>query len=184
MQDTSVPRATRVLAAGTWPEAEARDTVTVDFDDRHRRRKLYTAEGGLAFILDLPEAQVLNEGDGLALVSGGYVRVRAAREPLVEVTAPTAHHLLRLAWHLGNRHLPAEIAADRILIRHDHVIIRMLEGLGATLRTIEAPFNPEGGAYGEHNRAPDHPHGHHHHHGHDHDHDHHHGDGCCTDHHH
>lgn len=181
MQDGSIPRATEVVPAGSWPEGEARDTVTVDFDDRHRRRKLYSGEGGLAFILDLPEAQVLRDGDGLKLVGGGYVRVRAAPEPLVEVTAESTHHLLRLTWHLGNRHLPAEINEGRILIRHDHVIIRMLEGLGATLRLVEAPFNPEGGAYGEHNRAPDHPHGHHHHY--DHDHHHHHGDGCCDHHH-
>jgi urease accessory protein len=170
--EESIPRATAVVAAGTWPEAEARDTVTVDFDDRFRRRKLYSGEGGLAFVLDLPEAQVLRDGDGLALVTGGFVRVKAAAEPLVEVTASSPQHLLRLAWHLGNRHLPAEIDAGRILIRHDHVILRMLEGLGATTRVVDAPFNPEGGAYGEHNRAPGHPHGHHHH-----DHHHDHGDG-------
>ena len=179
MPDSAVPRATIVHAAGTWPEDQARDIVTVDFDDRHRRRKLYTAEGGTAFILDLAEAQVMRDGDGLELVGGGYVRVRAAPEPLIEVTAGTQAHLMRLAWHLGNRHLPAEIDAGRILIRHDHVILRMLEGLGATVRQVDAPFNPEGGAYGEHNRAPAHPHGHGH--LHDHNHDHHHGD---ADHHH
>jgi urease accessory protein len=177
--EESIPRATAVAAVGTWPEDQARDTVTVDFDDRFRRRKLYTAEGGLAFLLDLPEAQVLKEGDGLALATGGFVRVKAAAEPLVEVTAATPEHLLRLAWHLGNRHLPAEIADGRILIRHDHVIVRMLEGLGATLAKVDAPFNPEGGAYGEHNRAPAHPHGHHHH-----EHVHQHNDGCDHDHHH
>jgi urease accessory protein len=174
--EESIPRATVVVAAGTWPETELRDTVTVDFDDRFRRRKLYTGEGGLAFLLDLAEAQVLREGDGLALASGGYVRVKAAPEPLIEVTATDPQHLLRLAWHLGNRHLPAEISGSRILIRHDHVILRMLEGLGATARAVEASFNPEGGAYGEHNRAPHHPHGHHHHHDH--------GEGCDHDHHH
>lgn len=166
--DESIPRATEVVAAGEWPESEARDSVTVDFDDRFRRRKLYSGEGGLAFLLDLPEAVVLKEGDGLALATGGYVRVKAAPEPLVEVTATSPAHLLRLAWHLGNRHLPAEIGEGRILIRHDHVILRMLEGLGATVRQVDAPFNPEGGAYGEHNRAP----GHHHHHDHDHEHGH------------
>lgn len=166
--DESSPRATAVIPAGAWPEAEARDTVTLDFDDRFRRRRLYTGESGLSFILDLPEAQVMRDGDGLALAGGGFVRVKAAPEPLVEVTAQTPDHLLRLAWHLGNRHLPAEIDGARILIRHDHVIIRMLQGLGATLREVQAPFNPEGGAYGEHNRAPGHPHGHHHDHGHHH----------------
>jgi urease accessory protein len=168
MDHESIPRATEVLRAGTWPEAEARDSVLVDFDDRHRRRRLYTGQGGLAFLLDLPEATVLREGDGLALATGGYVRVRAAPEPLVEITAATREHLARLAWHLGNRHLPTQIEGERLLIRNDHVIVHMLEGLGATLRHVDAPFDPEGGAYGEHNRHPGH---HHHHHG---DHDHHH----------
>lgn len=183
--EESIPRATAVAPAGTWPEGETRDTVTVDFDDRYRRRRLYTGEHGLAFMLDLPEAQVLKEGDGLALASGGFVRVQAAAEPLLEVTAADPRHLLRLAWHLGNRHLPAEIVEGRILIRHDHVIMQMLEGLGATVRAVQAPFNPEGGAYGEHS----HPHGHGHGHGHHHhhpgdDHHHHHHDGCDHDHHH
>ncbi len=190
--EESIPRATAVIAAGLWPEDQAHDTVTVDFDDRYRRRKFYTAEGGLAFLLDLPEAQVLKDGDGLQLANGSFVRVKAAPESLVEVRASSPQHLLRVAWHLGNRHLPAEIAEDRILIRHDHVIMRMLEGLGATIATVEAPFNPEGGAYGEHNRAPAHPHGPQHHdhpdhgrHHHDHDHEHHHRDVCCDhDHHH
>jgi urease accessory protein len=177
--EESIPRATTVAAAGAWPEAEARDTVLVDFDDRFRRRKLYTGQAGLAFLLDLPEAQVLKDGDGLALATGGYVRVKAAAEPLLEVTGKDPLHLLRLAWHLGNRHLPAEISATHILIRHDHVIQHMLEGLGATVRSVDAPFNPEGGAYGEHGAATPHAHGHGHHH-----HDHHHHDGCDHDHHH
>jgi urease accessory protein len=181
--EESIPRATRVAPAGTWPEDQARDTVMVDFDDRYRRRRLYSGQGGLAFLLDLPEAQVLKEGDGLALASGGFVRVKAAPEPLVAVTGRDAGHLLRLAWHLGNRHLPAEIAEGRILIRHDHVIVQMLQGLGATVEAVNAPFNPEGGAYGDHGHAPSHGHGHHHH-GHDHHHDHHHHDGCDHDHHH
>jgi urease accessory protein len=180
--EEGIPRATAVAHAGTWPESEARDTVTVDFDDRYRRRRLYTGEGGLAFLLDLPEAQVLRDGDGLALATGGYVRVKAAAEALVEVTAATPQHLLRLAWHLGNRHLPAEIGEGRILIRDDHVIVAMLQGLGATVRPVTAPFTPEGGAYGEHGHAHAHGHAHghgHHHHGED---GHHHHDGC--DHHH
>lgn len=176
MDHESIPRATAVLRAGQWPEAEARDTVTVEFDDRFRRRRLYTGQGGLAFLLDLPEATVLRDGDGLALASGGFVRVRAAPEPLVEITAASSGHLARLAWHLGNRHLPTQIAADRLLIRDDHVIVRMLEGLGATLRRVEAPFDPEGGAYGEQNHSPAQRHHHHghgeHHHHHDHGHDH------------
>jgi urease accessory protein len=173
MDQESTPRATAVHPAGTWPEAEARDAVLVDFDDRYRRRRLYTGQGGLAFLLDLPEAAVLRDGDGLALATGGFVRVRAAPEPLIEVTGRDAGHFARLAWHLGNRHLPTQIEGERLLIRDDHVIVAMLEGLGATLRRVDAPFDPEGGAYGEHNHAPV-TQRHHHHHDHDHDHDHHH----------
>lgn len=174
MTDDTLPRATKILPSGEWNAAEARDAVTLDFDDRHRRRRRYTGEGGLAFLLDLPEAAVLYDGDGLALEDGGVVAVRAAPEPLVEVTSGDPAHFARLAWHLGNRHLPAEIGAGRILIRDDHVITAMLRGLGATLRQVQAPFNPEGGAYGEHNRQTGHHHGpqHAHHHGHDHAHDH------------
>ncbi len=166
-----LPRAVAVHPAGHWPAGEARDVVTLDFDDRHRRRKRYVGEGGFAFLLDLAEASVMRDGDGLALEGGGFVRVRAAPEALIEVTAEDADKLARLAWHLGNRHLPAQIGAGRILIREDHVILRMLEGLGARLRRVQAPFDPEGGAYGEHNRHPEHHH-HHHHHGDGHHHHH------------
>jgi urease accessory protein len=171
MTEASLPRATQILPNGQWQSRSARDSVTLDFDDRHRRRKRYTAVQGTSFLLDLPEATVLHDGDGLLLEGGGVILVRAAPEPLVEIRAQDPLHLMRLAWHLGNRHLPAEIDADRILIRDDHVIVRMLQGLGATLAKVEAPFNPEGGAYGEHNRHE----GHHHSHDHSHDgHDHHH----------
>ncbi|MXP62290.1 urease accessory protein UreE [Roseomonas sp. M0104] len=177
MSDESLPRATQVLAVGEWQARTARDVVVVDFDDRHRRRKRYTGRQGLAFLLDLPEARVLRDGDGLLLEGGGVILVQAAPEPLVEVRGHNPQHLMRLAWHLGNRHLPAELDAGRILIRDDHVIVRMLEGLGATLAKVEAPFNPEGGAYGEHNRHEGHHHGHEHAHDHGdgaHDHGHHH----------
>lgn len=167
MDETALPRATSVRSTGAWPATEARDTLALDFDDRHRRRRRYTAEGGLAFLLDLPEATVLRDGDGLALDGGGFVLVRAAPEPLVEVTAESPPQLARLAWHLGNRHLPTRIEAGRLLIRDDHVIVDMLRGLGATVRHVSEPFDPEGGAYGEHNRQPAHPHGHGHHHHHD-----------------
>lgn len=175
MDEESIPRATTVRRAGDWPVAETRDAVLVDFDDRFRRRRLYTGQGGLAFLLDLPEAAVLRDGDGLALATGGYVRVEAAPEPLVEIAAKDHAHLARLAWHLGNRHLPTQIDGGRLLIRDDHVIVHMLRGLGATIRKVNAPFDPEGGAYGEHNHNPGHRHQHHHDHGdhhHHHDHDH------------
>jgi urease accessory protein len=154
--------AATVLPAGSY--GAPADTVTLDFDGRHRRRIALTGDGGLAFLLDLPKATALQAGDGLLLDDGRVVAVAAAPEPLTEVTATDPHHLLRLAWHLGNRHLPAMIEDGRILIRRDHVISEMVRGLGGQARDIEAPFDPEGGAYGGsaggHGHAGDHGHAH------------------------
>ena len=164
--------ATTVLPAGSY--GAPADTVTLDFDGRHRRRIALAGDGGLAFLLDLPKATALQAGDGLLLEDGRIVQVRAAPEPLTEVTAADPHHLLRLAWHLGNRHLPAMIEAGRILIRRDHVISEMVRGLGDRARDIEAPFDPEGGAYGGsagghgHSHAETHGHAHADAHGHSH----------------
>jgi urease accessory protein len=152
-------KATEVLSSGHWPASERKATVTLAHHDRHRRRIRLTADDGSAFLLDLSEATVLRHGDGLKLDSGGYIEVQAAPEPLIEVRATSAQLLARLAWHLGNRHLPAEIHADRILIRDDHVIVDMLKGLGAEVRKVKAPFDPEGGAYGQHNHDLGHRHG-------------------------
>lgn len=160
-------RATSVARAGAWPEAEARDRVVLDFDERFRRRKVLLGEGGLQFLLDLEEAVALRDGDALALEGGGYVRVAAADENLVEVRGANAEALARLAWHLGNRHLPVAIKGDRLLIRDDHVIVDMLKGLGASVRAVREPFDPEGGAYGQHNFDLRHPHGGVHGHSHD-----------------
>lgn len=154
-------RATRVLSAGHW-RGPAADTVVLDYDQRHRRRMTMTAGGGLEFLLDLAGAVAMRDGDGLALEDGRFVAVAAAPEPLAELTAHSMPELMRLAWHLGNRHLPTQLAADRILIRRDHVIEDMARGLGAHVRHVEAPFDPEGGAY-----AGAEPHGHQHHHHHD-----------------
>jgi urease accessory protein len=140
-------RAERIAPAGDWPRDRARGTVTLAYDDRHRRRLRLESDAGEAFLLDLPRAAVLEDGDGVALSDGSWFLVRAAAENLLEITAATPALLARLAWHLGNRHLPAQIAGDRILIRNDHVIAHMLEGLGARLKRIAAPFTPERGAY-------------------------------------
>ena len=141
----------------------------LDFDERFRRRKVLEGEGGLHFLLELDEATALRDGDGLALESGGYVRVAAAAENLVEVRGRNPEALARLAWHLGNRHLPVAVKGDRLLIRDDHVIVDMLKGLGAEVRAVREPFDPEGGAYGQHNFDHRHPHGGMHGHTHKHD---------------
>ena len=156
-------RAVEVRQAGSWTGA-ANDYVELDYDSRHRRRIVMTGEAGLSFLLDLPKAVVLRGGDGLLLEDGRIVEVRAAAEPLMQVTADDVHHLLRLAWHLGNRHLPAQIETDRILIRPDHVISEMLIGLGANVADVTEPFDPEGGAYAGGDHAG---HGHAEHHNHD-----------------
>ena len=155
-------RATRVLPAGQLPRAA--DTVVLDYDERHRRRVAMTTAGGLAFLLDLAEAVPLRDGDGLVLDDGRIVRVSAAPEPLTEIRAVNTAELLRVAWHLGNRHLPAQLAADRITIRRDHVIEAMVEGLGAAIVHVDAPFDPERGAY---HGGADLDHLHHEHHEHD-----------------
>ena len=170
-------RATAVRAGHRWAEAAA-DTVVLDFDDRHRRRMAMTGTRGLSFLLDLEHATALRGGDALVLEDGRLVEVIAAPEPLIEIRGRDPHHLARLAWHLGNRHLPTQIMPRALRIRRDHVIAAMVSGLGARLVEIAAPFDPEGGAYAAQHQGHDHGH-HHHDHGH-----HHHDHNCGHDHHH
>ena len=167
-------RATEVRGQYRWTEAPA-DTVVLDFDDRHRRRMAMTGTRGLEFLLDLENAVALRGGDALVLEDGRLVEVVAAPESLVEIRGADPQHLVRIAWHLGNRHLPTQIMGKGLRIRRDHVIEEMVKGLGARVIEIEAPFDPEGGAYAS--PAHDHTHDDHadHHHAHDHgDHHHHH----------
>jgi len=143
---------TDILPAGAWTGDPA-DRVTLDYDGRHRRRVVLTGASGAEYLLDLAEATHLKDGDGLQLPGGGILAVVAKPEPLLEIRARTPEALIRLAWHIGNRHLAAQVFADRILIRRDHVIAHMLEHQGAVVAEVEAPFDPEGGAYHEHNHA-------------------------------
>ena len=163
-------RAEKVMPAGHWSGAPA-DTVVLDFDERYRRRVTMTGVGGLEFLLDLPEATMLRGGDGLRLEDGRTVEVVAEPEPLAEIRAADPLALARLAWHLGNRHLPTEILPRGLRIRRDPVIEAMAGGLGARVIALDAPFNPEGGAYVKAEGGGD-SHGHDHGHRHDHDHDH------------
>ena len=123
-------RADRVIAAGAW-SGEPADSVVLDFDERYRRRFVMTGVGGLAFLLDLPEAAMLRGGDGLKLEDGRIVEVVAAPEPLAEIRAADALGLMRVAWHLGNRHLPTELMPKALRIRRDAIIEEMAKGLGA-----------------------------------------------------
>ncbi|MHA1568839.1 MAG: urease accessory protein UreE [Alphaproteobacteria bacterium] len=143
-------RADRRYGPGDWPKQAEAATVTLAFDDRHKRRFRLRDDAGGAFLLDLPTAVLLCDGDGLALEGGGYVRVIAAAEPVAELACATKTDAARLAWHIGNRHVPLQVLDDGGLrIRDDHVLVAMLEGLGATVVRRSAPFTPEGGAYAE-----------------------------------
>lgn len=149
---------------------QAIDTITLDETERHRRRMAMRSDGGIDFLLDLSEAKLLSDGDGLELEDGRVIAVREKAEALYEVRARDGKHLVVLAWQIGNRHLPAEVHEDRIYIRRDHVIRDMLIGLGATVLDVERAFVPEKGAY--HSGMPGgHAHHHHRHHGHTHHHD-------------
>jgi len=151
-------RAIEHFATGTWP-GRTSGTLTLDFDARHRRRIRLATDDGEPVLLDLARAVAMGDGDGLRCEDGTWLGVRAAPERLVEIAAADADALARIAWHLGNRHLPTELRAGALRIRPDHVIEAMVRGLGGTVRDIEAPFQPEGGAYASHS----HGHGHEHH---------------------
>jgi urease accessory protein len=183
---SDIIRATKVLDPHSFAEAAVADRVVLDYDDRHRRRMTMEGVEGLSFLLDLAEAVPLVSDAGLELEDGRIVLVVAAAEPLVEIRTSDAGHMVRVAWHLGNRHLPTQIMGTKLRIRRDHVIEDMVRGLGAKVVPIEAPFDPEGGAYG-HGTVTGHDHGHGHH-GHSHSHgqahDHHAHDHSGHDHHH
>jgi urease accessory protein len=168
-------RATEVLPSGQWNRASEIDTIELPHDGRHRRRIAMRGTRDTVFLLDLTEAATLQDGDGLKLQDGRVVRVISSSEPIAEITASDPHHLARIAWHLGNRHVPAQILADCIRIGRDHVLEELMVKLGAKVARIEAPFDPEGGAYAEETA---HAHGHHHDHAHDRAHDHEHGPDC------
>ena len=150
--------ASDILPAGSWDLAKETDRVLIDYDRRFRRRIVLTTVSGAEVLIDLPHAIRLRDGDGL-LVKTGIVRVCAQVEELMEIHAHEDGELIRIAWHLGNRHLPVQLLDDRIRIRADHVIGEMVEGLGGHVDLISAPFDPEAGAYSGG--------GHHHHHHHD-----------------
>ena len=140
-------RASRILSASEWCRADAIDRVLLDAHERHRRRIMLTSESGTQFLLDLPRAAGLRDGDGLVLEDGSMVCVVGKGEALVEIAAENAASLARVAWHLGNRHTEIEVVGDRLRMRRDHVLEAMLLRLGASLTPVEAPFDPERGAY-------------------------------------
>lgn len=151
-------RCGNILPAGSWDARAAIDAVVLDYDMRRRRRIVLTTEAGASLLLDLERPAHLREGDGLA-TEAGVVVVRARPEALLEIHAHDTDELVRIAWHLGNRHLPVQLLPGRLRIRADHVIADMVRGLGGHASGIAAPFDPEEGAYapaGAHHHAHDH----------------------------
>ena len=140
LRATSFVRAQYLLEA-PW------ETVVLDSASRHLRRKLITLAQGEELVVDLEKPVKFEDRDCLRLEDGRLVQILASDEELTEVTARDATHLIQLAWHIGNRHLEAQIQSSRILIRRDHVIAQMLEHMGARLRDVREPFSPERGAY-------------------------------------
>jgi urease accessory protein len=157
-------RATSIIRRDAVDLDRIVDIITLDHGDRHRRRIMLNADGGTAFLLDLDRADVLEDGDAIRLDSGWLVEVKAASERLIEISTQDSLDLLTLAWHIGNRHVPAEIAKEAIYIAYDHVLLDMLHSLGARTKIVERPFRPVRGAYHQHEHGGHS--GHHHGHGH------------------
>lgn len=144
----------------THDAAGADDTIHLTYDARLLRRKRLTSDRGQPFLVDLPQTTSVNAGDAFVLEDGGKIAVVAADEPLMRVTGD----LVRLAWHVGNRHAPCAITDDGLVVQREKVMRAMLEQLGATVTGFDGPFTPEGGAYG-HGRTMGHDHSHSHSHG-------------------
>lgn len=146
-------RAVSVVRRPAVKPAAVADRITLDHEARNRRRLAMTSDGGLDFLLDLPRPMALEDGDALALEDGRLVEVKAANEDLVEVTAGSALRLAKIAWHLGNRHTPAEVTEEAIYVAPDHVLVEMVRGLGGATKTVRRPFRPEKGAYHGHDHG-------------------------------
>ena len=144
-----------IADAGTWDRARAVDRVVLNADDRVRRRIVLTTERGMKLLLDFARPMMLRDGDGLVLEDGTIVVVAGQAEPLIEVSAETPLDLVRLAWHLGNRHTDIQFVGRSFRIRRDHVLEEMVKGLGAIVTLVEAPFDPEPAMPHDH----DHDHG-------------------------
>ncbi|OYX03638.1 MAG: urease accessory protein UreE [Rhizobiales bacterium 32-66-8] len=183
-------RASRIIRHLAVRAERVVDTITLDYQARHRRRVTLTTDSGAQFLLDLDRATVLDDGDALELETGDLIRVKAAEEKLLEVTTYNPLRLMRAGWHLGNRHVPTELTDGALYVCEDPVIDEMLRGLGASTVSVKRPFRPERGAYeaaqahghgvaaDDGDAADGHAHAGHAHAGHDHGHDHAHGDDC------
>jgi urease accessory protein len=140
-------RATSVLRKAAVKADRVVETLTLDHEDRNRRRVALKGDAGLHILLDLDKPTALNDGDAIRLEDGRLVQIKAAPQSLLEIRADNPLRLMRVAWHIGNRHTPAEITADAIYIENDHVLAEMIRGQGCAMAMVERPFQPERGAY-------------------------------------
>jgi urease accessory protein len=180
-----MPRATKHVSAASRTPGRVVDTLILTYAQRTAQRGFLFGVNGTCIELDFAEPVRLRTDDALMLDDGNLAEVVAEAEPLIEMRAADPSSFARLAWHLGDRHVPIEVKANRLRMRRDPAIEKLLHDLDVKLIAIEAPFEPEDGAYAvaghlhhEHAHHDHHPHGHHHEHDHDHDHDH------TNDHHH
>ena len=153
-------RARDIAPAGTWRRDDAKATVTLAFDDRHRRRLKLTDDNGEDFLLDLQKTARIHDGDGLRLEDGLHILVCAADEDVLDIVCRDEEATAKVAWHLGNRHTPVQVlSGGGLRIRYDHVLSEMANRLGAEVTRCHAPFDPEAGAYeGPHDHGHIHDH--------------------------
>jgi len=150
-------RVSDIKPSGQWPVASAIDRVVLDADDRQRRRAVLKGEGGAEFLLDFASPVTLRDGDGLVLDDGSIVMVAGQAESLVEIATKRAPDIVRIAWHIGNRHTDMQVIGEKLRIRRDHVLEDMLRGLGALVTPLDTSFNPE--VVMGHDHAHEHDHG-------------------------
>ena len=143
---TDLTRTTRLFTDATF-KGVVDDSIALDFNQRHRRRIQMTSKSGKHFLLDMKEVIALRDNDVLELDDGTTVLIKAKAERVADITAADPRLFTRIAWHLGNRHLPTQILDGKLRIAYDHVIIEMVQGLGGTVEVTNAAFQPEGGAY-------------------------------------
>jgi urease accessory protein len=148
-------RASTVVRKSAVPADRVAETVTLDYEGRNRRRIALKGDAGLDFLLDLDKTTVLNDGDAVMLEDGRLVEVKAAPQPLLELRAEDPLRLLKVAYHVGNRHTPAEVTPQALYIEEDPVLADMARRQGCTATPVNRPFQPERGAYG-HDGAHDH----------------------------
>ena len=142
-----------ICRSGEW--SNSFEVCILTYDERFLRRKVLKTFRSKKVLIDLSQTTSLDHGDALVIEDGRFIELLAAKEPLLKVTGKD---LVKLAWHIGNRHTPCQIEAKRLLIQEDPVIGHMLEHLGATVTSLLEPFDPEKGAYG-YGRTHSHEHG-------------------------